>query len=216
MYLWRRLTFTPAYFLISHQRASMKVILLIIFCITTLLLVAQSNDSSITFTPHLDWRFFKGVPNNDTSAAVISTTISVAVERVSIWNGKITFKACAIMHPSKSWVRPGYAVEYVLQHEQTHFNITAIHAWKLQEALNNKKIYSQSSPLINSFIHKWQKEMVYMQDQYDRETKNGQDSTVQNIWNKKVLTELNKTALSNQAQNGPQRNQPLHKGSVYK
>ena len=61
---------------------------------------------------------------NNTLGARISTSINLKVARLNIWNGTIRFKAYALMDCFKSWVRPGYANEYNLQHEQTHFNLT--------------------------------------------------------------------------------------------
>lgn len=94
------------------------------------------------------------------------------------------------MNPFESWVRPCYADESTLQHEQTHFNITAICARNLETALNTAKIGSMKSPKINILRSEWQAKTEALQAQYDWETRNGNDS-IRKYWNERIFKELN-------------------------
>lgn len=94
------------------------------------------------------------------------------------------------MDPSKSWVNPGYADQYTLQHEQTHFNLTEICARRLQTELNQMKLKSRKSTLIQATLTKWQSKMEALQKQYDLETMGGNDRVAQNLWNEKIIAEL--------------------------
>ncbi len=138
---------------------------------------------------------FKGTPNNDTSGAQISTFIYLEIAKVSIWNGKILFKAQALMNAFQSWVKPDYRNEYTLQHEQTHFNITEINARGLQVELNRMKIKLIKSPIIQAALIKWQEKLEALQKQYDQETNGGNDPVAQNNWNEKILAQLNTTGF---------------------
>jgi hypothetical protein len=164
---------------------------IIAFLICNFFAYGQENDSSLIFTQDVEWNSFKGIPDNDTLAARISTKINLEVVKVSIWNGKIQFKAYASMNPYESWVKPGYKDLYTLQHEQTHFDITEIHARQLQSDLNLMKIKSQKSPAIQAAILKWDKKLEAMQKQYDEETKGGNDQAIQKIWNEKIFSIIN-------------------------
>lgn len=137
------------------------IIIVILFCMSNIF--AQASDSLVLFTKQIQWNSFRGTPNSDTSGARISTSFNVEVLKVNIWNGKLLFKAYALMDPFKSWVKPGYADQYTLQHEQTHFNITQIYARRLQTELNKMKLKFRKSTLIQATLTKWQSKMEVLQ-----------------------------------------------------
>ena len=154
---------------------------------------AQKNDTLLVFNKKIEWSSFKGTPDNDTLGARISTSIHLGIAKTNIWNGTILFKAYASMNPLKSWVKKGYSDQFTLQHEQTHFNITEIYARHLQTELNQLKIKDSKSSIIQTALTKWQQAMEELQEQYDKETKGGNNRAAQNVWNDKILTELNTT-----------------------
>lgn len=164
------------------------IIIVFLFCISNVF--AQANDSLLVFTKQIQWSSFKGTPNSDTLGALISTSFHLEVLKVNLWNGTLHFKAYALMDPSKSWVNPGYADQYTLQHEQTHFNLTEICARRLQTELNQMKLKSRKSTLIQATLTKWQSKMEALQKQYDLETMGGNDRVAQNLWNEKIIAEL--------------------------
>jgi hypothetical protein len=156
---------------------------------------AQANDSLVLFTKSVQWSLFKGTPDSDTLGARISTSIHLEVLKVNVWSGILHFKAHALMDPSKSWVKLGYADQYTLQHEQTHFNLTEICARGLQAELNQMKLKSKKSALIQATLTKWQSKLEVLQKSYDLATMGGNDHLAQTIWNEKIIAELNATEL---------------------
>lgn len=154
---------------------------------------AQAEDSLVLFTKNVQWSLFKGTPDRDTLSARISTSIHLEVLKVNVWSGILHFNAYALMDPSKSWVKVGYADQYTLQHEQTHFNLTEMCARALQTELNQMKLKSKKSDLIQTTLTKWQNKLEAVQKQYDLETMGGNDPVAQNIWNKRIIAELNAT-----------------------
>jgi hypothetical protein len=170
-----------------------NAIITILFFLSYINTFAQKKDSLLAFHNKVEWSSFRGVPNDDTLAARIATSINLVISKINVWNGSILFKSYAAMNPFASWVRPGYADEHTWQHEQTHFNITEVCARSLQAELNQMKLKSKKSPLIQATLKKWQTRMKTLQKQYDLETKGGNDPVAQNVWYQKILAELNNT-----------------------
>lgn len=168
-----------------------KSVLIIAFFLSYLNTLAQEKDNFRSYNNSIDWSFFKGVPNDDSLSARITTFITLEIVKVSVWNGNINFKAYAQMNTLESWVRAEYANESTLQHEQTHFNITEICARALQTELNRMKIKSRTSPKIQAAFSNWQNKMENLQKQFDLETQKGHDRETQNIWYQKISAELN-------------------------
>ena len=170
-----------------------NIVIIFFFLLCVSKLFGQANDSLVLFTKSIEWSLFKGIPDSDSLGARISTTIHLEIRRVNVWNGVLHFKAHALMNPSKSWVTSGYADLYTLQHEQTHFNLTEICARGLQTELNQMKLKSKKTTLIQATLTKWQHKLEVLQKQYDLETKGGNDHVAQNTWNEKIIAELNAT-----------------------
>jgi hypothetical protein len=170
-------------------------VIIILFLLSVSKIFSQANDSLVLFTKSIGWNLFKGTPDSDTLGAKISTSLHLEIHKVNVWNGTLHFKAYALMNPSKSWVKSGYADEYTLQHEQTHFNLTEICARRLQTELKQMKLKSKKSTLIQATLSKWQSKLEVLQKKYDLETKGGNDHVRQNIWNEKIIAELIATEL---------------------
>ncbi len=93
--------------------------------------------------------------------------------------------------PVYSWYQPKSKNEYILSHEQLHFDISYIGACyfikNIQHAeftVNNysallRKIYAESYDYMNG-----------LQDQYDRDSNNGIDKLEQAKWSAKIKKEL--------------------------
>lgn len=170
-----------------------KTAIIVVFFLCISNVFAQPNNSLVLFAKNVQWSLFKGTSDSDTLGASISTSIYLEVFKVNVWSGILHFKAYALMDPSKSWVKSGYADQYTLQHEQTHFNLTEMCARGLQTELNQMKLKSKKSDVIQTTLTKWQSKLEVLQKQYDLETMGGNDSVAQNIWNEKIIAELNAT-----------------------
>jgi hypothetical protein len=152
---------------------------------------AQVNDTIVySSSKKIEWGYFKGKPKKDTLAAAISTTICLETEKVSFWDGRVTFKCYAVMYPYESWVRSNYMDLKTLQHEQIHFDITEACARALETEINNMRIRSVKSPQIRTTFDKWVNKLEDLQKQYDKETRGGNDPVAQNFWNAQTLSEL--------------------------
>lgn len=85
----------------------------------------------------LTWADFKGVPNGPPNY-VASTNSGVSFsfsyrERNGV--GEINFTVLSNFYPNLSWYRPSKVSDYILEHEQVHFDISELHARKLRQRL---------------------------------------------------------------------------------
>ena len=135
----------------------------------------------------LQWPDFRGdVPGETGSVAAITMSGFgyMASTKVLGKKGELTVKVYCFFNKNKSWVKPGKTTDYILTHEQHHFDISYIAANifidKLQSAELTVSNYNQMLVRIyNDCIEI----MNQMQDEYDGQTRNGQNKNEQARWN---------------------------------
>lgn len=134
----------------------------------------------------LAWIDFRGKPveGGRTAAITMSGFGYSASMRSSGQKGQLDIQVYCFFNKNKSWVKPGRNTAYILNHEQHHFDVSYIAANifidKMQQATitnanyNNvlSRIYNECTDLMNK-----------MQDDYDGQTKNGQEKELQEKWN---------------------------------
>ncbi|MFN8248277.1 MAG: hypothetical protein U0T68_04900 [Ferruginibacter sp.] len=136
----------------------------------------------------LVWANFKGKPQDlgGRTAAITMSGFGYAASMHSTGKtGELTVQVYCFFNKNKSWVKPGKTTDYILAHEQHHFDIAYIAANifidKLQSAVMTPGNYNVLLPRIyNECIEV----MNAMQDDYDNETRNGQEIEMQSKWNK--------------------------------
>lgn len=138
----------------------------------------------------LSWPDFKGkVPADNSNTRVAAITMSGFGFSASLSSsggkGELNIKVYCFFNKNRSWVRPGKTTAYILNHEQHHFDISYIAACifidKLQSAVITTKDYNN---LLTRIYDECIETMNKMQDDYDGQTRNGQEVTVQEKWNK--------------------------------
>jgi len=92
---------------------------------------------------------------------------------------------------SDSWMHKDGKNEYVLNHEQKHFDITEIYARRLRKELsetniNYKNIRTVTSQLYNKILDDWNARQTL----YDTQTYHGLRRSIQEEWDKKISQEL--------------------------
>jgi hypothetical protein len=142
----------------------------------------------------LTWLDFKGKPEQASPASAI--TASGFGYKADLKNkgtkGQLNVGIYCYFNKNNSWVKEGKAVDYILTHEQNHFNISFIAASifveKMKAAtvtINNynivlPRIYNECVDIMNK-----------MHDDYDGQTKNGQLKEVQAKWNSFLSKKIN-------------------------
>lgn len=112
-------------------------------------------------------------------------------------NGKIHIDVEAYFDPRESWVVKGSNTNYLLSHEQLHFDITELHARLLRKAIFDIQGLSRAEFRSGRYWHtvseahdRLYNEMVEMQNAYDRETDHSLIRSEQNKWEAKVKEQL--------------------------
>jgi hypothetical protein len=139
----------------------------------------------------LTWNDYKAKPDPNSDAAATTTTYLGIQYDFS--NNRITYKIECSFSRNKSWGL--YKTDYILSHEQGHFDITEIFARQLNKRMSeysfNKNTYQQDLQKIYNDI---QREKEAFQNQYDDETSYSRHKEKQTEWLTRIselLSELN-------------------------
>lgn len=155
---------------------------------------ANDNDQ-IIWRPDrkLNWDDFLCKPVRNTDAvALTSTTLSLAYR---IHNGEIDYKINCGFSKSRSWGL--LKTDYILAHEQAHFDITELYARKLHQALTGHT-YNKATPMqkqINAVYEAVMKEKEAYQERYDNETSHSRNKVKQTEWLDTIEAQLAETEL---------------------
>jgi hypothetical protein len=146
-----------------------------------LILCSFTGKKNLVEYRKLKWSDFKKVSHLNDASAVCQTGINFSYE---ISNSEATFNCKAVFYPSESYVVKGKETDWILNHEQRHFDITRYWASVLQ-----KRLELLDNPTENSIQHEFSivnSEWERMQDAYDLETSHSVDSSNQIYWDRKI------------------------------
>lgn len=170
----------------------MKSSLLLAAFIFPLLFLLQREDDYIIWQENrkLTWEDFKAEPQRIGNTAAMTTThLGFAY---NITNGVISYKIDCRFDKKKSW---GLVKnDWILQHEQGHFDIAEIFARKLNELtaeykFNRNTFKSDLDQIYKSVVA----EKEIYQQQYDDETDYSRNKSKQEDWLKKIKNDLNES-----------------------
>ncbi len=135
----------------------------------------------------LSWKDFMGKPvANSGNAALTSTHISFEYGYGS--NG-FSYSITCRFDKKQSWVK--IKNDYVLAHEQAHFDIAEIHARKLKKALSDYDYNPKTVKAdVNKIYETIMKEHHAMQQLYDKQTDHSRNKDQQEIWLLKIADML--------------------------
>lgn len=139
----------------------------------------------------LSWSDYKASPNPQSDAAASTTTLLSISYKISSTSFTYTIKSW--FSKAKSWGR--HKNDYILGHEQGHFDIAEIFARKLHKKMSeyrfDKKTYSKD---LNKIYQEVVDEKEKMQNEYDEETNHSINKEKQAEWLKKIATKLEELA----------------------
>jgi hypothetical protein len=144
-----------------------------------------------SYTRKLSWNDFQCEPQRHTDAvALTSTSLGLAYQ---INNSVLTYEINCTFAKDKSWGL--LKTDYILAHEQGHFDITEIYARKLNKAMQqyqfNASTYKQDiNDIYENIVH----EKETSQQAYDGQTDHSRNRKVQMEWLKKIESQLAETA----------------------
>lgn len=140
----------------------------------------------------LTWEDFRGVPNRaDDFVASTNSGISFSFSMKETNGGMmIQYDVVCNFYPDLSWYRPEKVSQYILNHEQTHFDISELHARKLRRALANlphNRAFKEGAEEVYNAI---EVERRAMQTKYDSESDHSNIDEAEYAWRKFVAEQL--------------------------
>lgn len=140
----------------------------------------------------LSWEDFKGVPNPaDDFVASTNSGISFSFSyKESKGHKELTYQVLSNFYPDLSWRLPDMDSEYILQHEQTHFDISELFARKLRKSLAEIEDEPNFQELAKERYHQMESERREMQLQYDQESDHSNSKEDEFRWRTFVSAQL--------------------------
>jgi hypothetical protein len=136
----------------------------------------------------LRWSDFKGKARN--WGGISALTASAIEYAYDCYDGTLDLDVRAIFIPEESWVKTDAKTEYILAHEQLHFDITEIYARKLRRELSEKVTSCRDIWKIERIAGKLISEWKEVQQQYDKDTHHSINRELQERWEEKVEFDL--------------------------
>ncbi|WP_226064521.1 DUF922 domain-containing protein [Kaistella polysaccharea] len=135
---------------------------------------------------------FQGkIPDKTINHAGTSYNVSYEIISTSIWTGKIQTRTFAIFDKAESWLNESFYTDELLNHEQKHFDIAQIFAYKLQKLINkeikNSKDFNSKISYLSKIIGD---ECTAFQEKYDLQTDHGTILEKQKEYDKIIENEL--------------------------
>jgi len=142
---------------------------------------------------NLTWGDFKAPPCNDCIEAAL-TNSGMGFNFAFSSDGRATtliINVFCYFDKSQSWVKPIGHNDYVLRHEQDHYDITYIGTMHFIQAVRAANITASNyNGLLTKLYQESVTSMKDMQDQYDNETDHSLIKDKQEAWNEKIDAEL--------------------------
>jgi hypothetical protein len=147
--------------------------------------LASKAEISYSKSYKLQWKDFIVIQKSNDFAAVSSTGFSYNYETDGDY---IKIEVNCQFYKPHSFVVEKHRNDYILNHEQRHFDISYIYSQKfIQELRNQKNLDFKKMDYIYEKI--WQESQNY-QDKYDSETKHSILKDKQEEWNKIIDNQL--------------------------
>jgi predicted secreted Zn-dependent protease len=149
---------------------------------------AKDDGDYIDWNPErkLKWQDFKAAsPENTADAALTTTYVGFSYNKS---NDEIKYNIECRFQKSKSWGK--IKTDYILQHEQGHFDISEIAARKLNKLIQEQLSKSKNHDELNKIYRTVMQEKRDMQELYDRESNHSINKEKQDEWETKIKTML--------------------------
>ncbi|GAB4290668.1 MAG: hypothetical protein Kow0068_16090 [Marinilabiliales bacterium] len=164
-----------------------------LFFISSLLIVfhVYNNDIFVYWEERniVTWDDFKKVKNlkGDEAAYIRVATHS----EFEYQNDSLTVTIRTYMDPKNSFVEKDNESDYLLKHEQLHFDIQEIYSRKMRKRIKETNLsFNSLSKELDIIFKEEMKRAEEFQNQYDKETNHSLNKEVQQKWEQKVIKEL--------------------------
>ena len=167
----------------------------LIFCLLFLFVGKNSKEETMTWdaSQKLTWADFKANANSESGAiALTASGITFGYSLKTSGNRIIDFSTSveAQFYPSQSWYLKGKDNDYILKHEQLHFDITQLFARKVREKLSRLPVGRTVKEQMNAIYKRIKESLNKEQKRYDLETEHSINKEVQKHWEDFIAEEL--------------------------
>lgn len=140
----------------------------------------------------LTWEDFRG-PRTKGGSYVASTAsgISFSYSHKEV-NGVIDYEYEVACHfyPNESWYDKARASDYILKHEQTHFDISELHARMLRKHISEADFSLNVKQEIRALYEAAEVDRRVMQDKFDSESDHSKNKEMEYRWETFVAQQL--------------------------
>lgn len=142
----------------------------------------------------LDWSNFKSSVNrrnNPDVAAYTNCGWEYSVVKSSNPKSPVKIEIKTVFHEEKSWKDVKKINDYILLHEQKHFDIAELFVRKFRKAIDEKvRTSGDYDRLFKSIYSDISNQYKNFQMSYDKDTRHGMDKEKQAAYNAAISTEL--------------------------
>ncbi len=172
-----------------------RSLIVFLFLICGSLLSAQEKDGKIAWDRDspLSWSDFKARPDPFSNYTANTNSGIGYIWNYSTSSGKPEFdyEVSCSFYPGHSWVKKSVAdPDYLLAHEQLHFDISELHARILSKTLSEYKPGKNIRQDLRRIYNQIESERVAIQKQFDRETHHSENRKAEMAWRKKIARQL--------------------------
>ena len=136
----------------------------------------------------LTWDDFQATPGISNLSAQTSSAIEMNYQTSG---NKITWHVASYFIPSQSWVKNSGKTDYILAHEQLHFDLTEVYAKMLRKRYKTEIKTAADHKKMNVIYTEIRKEWEKEQNRYDKETNHSINKTKQADWDTYIKQKLN-------------------------
>ncbi len=140
----------------------------------------------------LTWKDFQGPPEPGTGF-VASTNSGISFSYSYKTRGSqidYNFKVQSFFYPETSWYIPKDVSDYILAHEQAHFDISEIFARVLRARIESATFSENIKTEIEAIYQQTETERREMQEQFDKDSDHSKNKQGEAVWEKFIAEKL--------------------------
>ena len=169
----------------------------LIICLTFFFFSQNPNEESMTWSElrRLTWTDFKGDVNPNSDAVALTASGIIFGFSVSTSGSRIVDYSTSVdahFYPNKSWYNKEEADDYILEHEQLHFDITELYTRKFRERLTKLSVNQNIRKQLKQLHTSINEELNETQKRYDEQSVHSINTEVQKQWRELITSELAK------------------------
>ncbi|WP_411895385.1 DUF922 domain-containing protein [Winogradskyella sp. A2] len=169
----------------------------LIICLTFLFIGQNPDEESMTWNESrkLTWADFKGEVNPNSDAVALTASGITFGFSVSTSGSRIVDYSTSVeahFYPNKSWYNKDKADDYILGHEQLHFDITELYTRLFRQRLTKLRVNQNIRKQLKQLHANINEELNTTQKRYDEQSLHSINVEVQNEWREYISAELAK------------------------